>query len=276
MFDSGDTHLRRFRQNRTTATGDSYTAAASLQAPFTQGTYYLFLKTNAQSIVTEADHTNNVIVFGPITIGLPDLVPVTLSGPDISGTEEEIALSWVIENRGAGDASGWHDSVYFSTDDLLDDNDPWAGDFWQGNVIPAGESYEQSQTVQTPSVAGNYYLILHADSDNAIVERAEDNNVLVFGPIAVEDDPVRLIERLMDYVYDLNLQQGIENSLDAKAQAIVNALTNLNANDDVAAIGALEAFVNAVEAQQGSEISIDDAVELVREARRIIALLEDN
>ena len=125
-------------------------------------------------------------------------------------------------------------------------------------------------------MAGSYYLVLQADSDKAIVEGDHDNNVLVFGAITVEDGPVRLVERLMDYVYDLNLQQGNESSLDAKSQAIVAALTDLNANDDVAAIGAPEAFVNAVEAERGIQISIEDADTLIAEAQRIIALLGDN
>ena len=82
--------------------------------------------------------------------------------------------------------------------------------------------------------------------------------------------------RIIDLIYDvalLNLLQGIENSLDAKLEAALNALDDVNENNDVAAINSLEAFINAVEAQRGKKISETDADYLVAEAAAIIAML---
>ena len=84
------------------------------------------------------------------------------------------------------------------------------------------------------------------------------------------DDPVILVENLIDDVIDLNLQQGIENSLDAKLEAASNALADLNENNDVAAINSLQAFINTVEAQRGQDLTDELADELVERAQAII------
>jgi hypothetical protein len=88
-----------------------------------------------------------------------------------------------------------------------------------------------------------------------------------------ENDPAVLLEDLAVDVYDLNLQNGIENSLDAKLDAALNALDDVNENNDVAAINSLEAFINAVQAQSGNKIPADDANLLIAEAQLIINLL---
>lgn len=87
-------------------------------------------------------------------------------------------------------------------------------------------------------------------------------------------EPVTAIEELVLVVIDLNLQVGIENSLDAKLDSALAALNDANASNDVAAINSLEAFKNAVEAQSGNKISPEDALVLINAANAIIANLE--
>ncbi|NIV30687.1 MAG: hypothetical protein GWN58_14665, partial [Anaerolineae bacterium] len=55
---------------------------------------------------------------------------------------------------------------------------------------------------------------------------------------------LELLQRLIADVVALNLQQGISNSLDSKLDAAVEALDDLKENNDVAAINALQAFIN--------------------------------
>ena len=83
-----------------------------------------------------------------------------------------------------------------------------------------------------------------------------------------------MIEDLQIMVIDLNLQQGIANSLDAKLQTVEQALADLNENNDIAAINALGAFINAVEAQRGKKISEQDADELIAAVQAIIIAIE--
>jgi len=81
------------------------------------------------------------------------------------------------------------------------------------------------------------------------------------------------LEKLIQDVNDLNLQQGIDNSLDAKLDTAMQALEDINTNNDVAAINSLQAFINAVEAQRGKQISDTDADTLIAAAQEIIALI---
>jgi hypothetical protein len=88
-----------------------------------------------------------------------------------------------------------------------------------------------------------------------------------------DEDPGELISRLARDVEDLNLQIGISNSMEAKLDAVLKALTDVNQNNDAAAIGALGAFINAVNAQRGKKLTEEDADDLIAQAQHIILLL---
>jgi hypothetical protein len=83
----------------------------------------------------------------------------------------------------------------------------------------------------------------------------------------------KAIGDLVTCVAMLNVQEGILNSLDGKLDAALNALDDINENNDVAAINSLQAFINAVEAQRGKKISEEDADTLIAAALDIIAAL---
>ena len=88
---------------------------------------------------------------------------------------------------------------------------------------------------------------------------------------------IRMAHLILDLVLqveDMNLQSGISNSLDAKLQSALDALDDINSNNDVAAINSLEAFVNAVEAQRGKKISNEIADSLIDDADFIIVYLD--
>ena len=85
--------------------------------------------------------------------------------------------------------------------------------------------------------------------------------------------PTIATKNLIDDVEALNLQQGIDNSLDAKLDTVLNALQDVNENNDVAAINSLEAFINAVNAQRGNKITEDQADMLIAAVQEIILLL---
>lgn len=80
-------------------------------------------------------------------------------------------------------------------------------------------------------------------------------------------------EKLAQDVTDLGLQYGIENSLLAKLDAAIQKLDDDNDNNNLAAINSLQAFINAVEAQRGKKISVEDADYLINAAQQIIDLL---
>jgi hypothetical protein len=96
--------------------------------------------------------------------------------------------------------------------------------------------------------------------------------------LIVEADltPLEQIEQIINIVESLNLQTGIENSLDAKLSAAMQALDDVNQNNDVAAINALNAFINAALAQRGDKMPEADADEIIALAQDAIAALEES
>ena len=85
--------------------------------------------------------------------------------------------------------------------------------------------------------------------------------------------PEQLIEQLIQDVEDLNLKEGIDNSLDAKLQNALDALEAANAGQRQDAVNKMNAFISAVEAQSGKAIEEADANDLIYKANVIISLL---
>ena len=93
----------------------------------------------------------------------------------------------------------------------------------------------------------------------------------VFDEVTVGADAP--LEQLIATVMSLNLQQGIENGLDAKLVAALHALDDISNNNDDAAINMLVAFIQNVEAQRGHSLTDPQADQLVTEAQAVIDLL---
>ncbi len=82
-----------------------------------------------------------------------------------------------------------------------------------------------------------------------------------------------LIQARVGSVMNLNLNQGISNSLDAKLAAVERAIVDANANNDAAAVNSVQAFINEVQTQSGRKIPQGDADALIAAVNEIIALL---
>lgn len=87
---------------------------------------------------------------------------------------------------------------------------------------------------------------------------------------AEEPTPEEDIEELIADVEGMNLQQGLDNSLDAKLTAALEALEALNAGQRNDAVNKLNAFINEVEAQQGKKLTSEQADYLIAEVQAII------
>jgi len=165
---------------------------------------------------------------------------------------------------------------------------------WQGDVltgapvrIPVRITFTQVgeftvrgraiRTVNADMVWGDedaIFLTVKQDSGHFGFESG-DNLQLSASPVPdtrviTAQAPVEALQELIGLVEEFNLQQGIQNNLDAKLAAALQALDDLSENDDAAAINSLEAFINAVEAQWGKELTDAQADELVKRAQAII------
>ena len=86
-------------------------------------------------------------------------------------------------------------------------------------------------------------------------------------------EPEEMIENLVDEIDVMELPEGIKNSLTASLDTAMKVLNDSNQKNDVAAINALEAFINKVEAQRDKKIPEEVADELIAKAQDIIAVL---
>jgi len=129
-------------------------------------------------------------------------------------------------------------------------------------------------------------LLIDIPFDKVAVLLTTEGNYFKVGPISESDEdvtfeweqltpsPADLVEDLAQAVADLDLDKGIENSLNAKLAAAYKKLTDDNDKNDLAAVNQLEAFINEVEAQRGKKIEEADADALIAQAQEIIDLLE--
>ena len=86
--------------------------------------------------------------------------------------------------------------------------------------------------------------------------------------------PERALADLIEKVLSMNLQSGISSSFDAKLAAAINALDGNRDQNDVAAIGAMSAFIDAVNSQRGKRLTSVQADSLIWEAQLIILALQ--
>lgn len=87
--------------------------------------------------------------------------------------------------------------------------------------------------------------------------------------------PDELLSDLHATVYSLNLARGIQNSLDAKLNAVEQVITDVNQHNDAAARNALDTFKSAVSTQAGNgNITATDVATLTAQANQIQSLLQ--
>ncbi len=84
--------------------------------------------------------------------------------------------------------------------------------------------------------------------------------------------PKVMVENLSDEIDDMeDLPASIRNSLTKSLDIAKKVLNDSNPKNDVAAINAIEAFINKIEAQWGKKIPEDVADELIARAQEIVA-----
>ncbi len=160
---------------------------ATLPNDLPDGTYWLIFTTDAENGITETDETDNTVVFGPMTVSKPDLIPsdFNFTGDVYSG--KNIQLSWKVTNVGSGPAAAaWVDAIYLSGDNQPG-GDTLLQKFDRIKNLAENDSYTQNRQVTLPEMTtGNHWLVLVTDADDAVLESDETNNALVTGPINVQ------------------------------------------------------------------------------------------
>jgi hypothetical protein len=189
-FHRGDTKLAEFLQRFPLAAGDFYRVDVDLHIPLIPGgNLYLIVRTDDIDQLLEGNENNNEVAV-PLRVVAPDFEATQLAAQPVPGNNRRIVVTWNILNHGDGPAHPpWHDGLYLSTDNLLDETDVKLGGGDETRLLEAHKRYEKSVNVSVPSSlrSGTYVLILAVDEDDSVFEEDEDDN-LVTQPIRFDFD----------------------------------------------------------------------------------------
>ncbi|MFM7259247.1 MAG: CARDB domain-containing protein [bacterium] len=159
------------------------------------GPYSLVVVADASVGVAESDENDNARVQGTLQVqpaARPNLVVQSLSVSPTAVVGKPISVSFNVRNIGeAATTVGWVDSVYFSTNGLLDAADTTGGSAPNGATLAPGASYAQTVVATAPSTPGTYRIIAFADGGAAVLETAItgelDNTLTSAGSVVVSD-----------------------------------------------------------------------------------------
>jgi hypothetical protein len=104
-----------------------------------------------------------------------DLAPLSFTAPSsVTALKPDpiVQAIWAVTNQGPATASGsWYDTVWFSTNGMLDANSINLGNFYENGPVPEGGIYRQTNNVTLPMAAsGNYTLFVLVDAGDSIYE----------------------------------------------------------------------------------------------------------
>ena len=119
----------------------------------------------------------------------PDLIVASVSAPTAGGANESLVVTDTARNQGTGSAIASTTSFFLSTNLILDTADVLLGSRQVPPLTP-GATDMRSTTLHVPAATatGSYYVIAKADSDGAVPENNETNNVKTNGLIKIGPD----------------------------------------------------------------------------------------
>lgn len=169
------------------ASGSSYSQSGTVTLPDgVFGLYYFFVVADGFNSIAEADETNNSDFKSPASVidltPPPDLQVSNVISPRNVFSGTTVDVSWTTTNEGGGSSivGTWKDRIYFSEDEVFDENTAnFLGDLQHTGVLASGTSYNAVMPVTIPNgIYGKYYFHVEADQNNKVYEYVyEENNV---------------------------------------------------------------------------------------------------
>jgi len=147
------------------------------------GDYHLLFITDSNNQQIETTENNNLLAVD-FTVQPPDhadliLEAITVPSESLSG--EEIEIIWRVRNQGthATNSANWLDSIYLSSDQLLDSDDTQLGLISHTGAIAPDRTYTNTARVELPDgISGDYYILVKADEEDGVYEYLFENNNL--------------------------------------------------------------------------------------------------
>ncbi len=148
-----------------------------------------------QVIVTASslDLSSSSVIVTVTDANLPDLVvPQVSLVPGAAKTGQLIEAVWQLRNAGNVPATGsWTQRVFLSKDPFYSGDDLLVGQTVYNSAVDAEAALEVNETItrrtliQAPNIPGTYYVLVIADTSNAVFELNDENNQGTSAPLEV-------------------------------------------------------------------------------------------
>lgn len=163
--------------------GDSYSATRSVSFSGLQsGTYYIYIKVDADNAVLEYDgENNNVIMSKAITLADPDLTVEIISiSEETLSTDSKVAVTWKLKNIGTADIQNAtvKDGFYASSTTNGANAISLGTATNTVSVVAGGEkTFRTNITIpKNSSLNGTRYVYVKTNIDNTLTESSTANN----------------------------------------------------------------------------------------------------
>jgi len=212
--------------------GQSYTHTVNLTMPaYIEGFFYVFVKTDANSIIPETNENNNTVRSdNAMQVGLPPYPDLTVSNiQSLSGNlipGQTVTVGWSVENIGDAPAvGGWSQRIA-----MVSGNQMQILGFVQNNeTLPSSGVLTQSASFTIPSIPG-------FEGDVDLQVRLTPNAGLTEKPngsannTALSTDPVFLEKRLFVTLPQPSLNENTTSPMQAVISRSGNRSTSLTVN----------------------------------------------
>ena len=163
--------------------GDSYSATRSVSVSGLQsGTYYIYIKVDADNAVLEYDgENNNVIMSKAITLADPDLTVEIISiSEETLSTDSKVAVTWKLKNIGTADIqNATVKDGFYASSSANGGNAVNLGTATNTVSIVAGgeKTFRTNITIPKNSLLdGTRYVYVKTNIDNTLTESSTANN----------------------------------------------------------------------------------------------------
>lgn len=178
-----DTLLATSHHHAQVGAGGTHSGNLSVTIPSDAGgNYFLLVEADTDEVVSETDESNNVAA-APLSVafGLRDLVIQDLAlSTAIANAGQSLTVTYNVKNRGTSPVEfGYRESVYLSTNSSLGSGDILLTSSHEHAHVGAGGTHFSSLNATIPSGTppGSYFVLVEADTDDAVFEVNESNNV---------------------------------------------------------------------------------------------------
>lgn len=195
----GDTILGTFSLSGGLAAGGSANRIQNFTVPTgsipASGNYYIYVLTDATSVVNEGVNENNNTRFQPVYIRRalrPDLVVTNVTAPSTVFFDQTVQVQWTVTNNGLGptNAPQWTDTLYIGTSPTTLNGTTFLASPTSITALNPGESYTTSAIVKIPrGFNGGYYFHVRTNSNSTVNEENTGNN-LGSRPVTVNVPPL--------------------------------------------------------------------------------------